>query len=235
MGEVYRARDARLQRDVALKILPAALASDPVHVERFRREARAVAALTHPNIVTIHSVEEADGVHFLTMELIDGQPLDHERSTTDRPLAQVLEIGMALADALTAAHERGIVHRDLKPANVMVDRHGRVKILDFGLAKDITIEADKPGTVVFLAYVDADRGETRIVHVFPDAAAMDRHMQGADERSAQAYQFLEPLEIDVYGAPSAGVIAEIEGLAGHGVKLTLMPGSVGGYLRPSSA
>ena len=95
------------------------------------------------------------------------------------------------------------------------------------------IEADKPGTVVFLAYADADRDETRIVHVFPDAEAMDRHMQGADERSAQAYQFLEPLEIDVYGAPSAGVIAEIEGLAGHGVKVTLMPGSVGGYLRPS--
>ena len=95
------------------------------------------------------------------------------------------------------------------------------------------IEADKPGTVVFLAYADADRDETRIVHVFPDAEAMDRHMQGADERSAQAYQFLEPLEIDVYGAPSAGVIAEIEGLAGHGVKVTLMPGWVGGYLRPS--
>lgn len=95
------------------------------------------------------------------------------------------------------------------------------------------IEADKPGTVVFLAYADPDRGETRIVHVFPDAAAMDRHMQGADERSARAYQFLEPLEIDVYGAPSAGVISEIEALAGHSVKVTLMPESIGGYLRAS--
>jgi quinol monooxygenase YgiN len=96
------------------------------------------------------------------------------------------------------------------------------------------IEADKPGTHVFLAYADLDRGETRIVHVFPDAAAMDRHMQGADERSARAYRFLEPLEIDVYGVPSAGAISEIEGLAGHGVKVTLMPESIGGYLRTST-
>ena len=94
-----------------------------------------------------------------------------------------------------------------------------------------SIEADKPGTVVFLAFADAERGETRIVHVFPDAAAMDRHMEGADERSAPAYQFLEPLEIDVYGAPSAGVVSEIQALAGHGVTVRLMPQSVGGYIR----
>jgi quinol monooxygenase YgiN len=93
------------------------------------------------------------------------------------------------------------------------------------------IEADKPGTVVFLGFTDVDRGETRIVHVFPDADAMDRHMQGADERSAKAYEFLEPLEIDVYGSPSAGVVAEIEALAGHGVSVRLMPELVGGYLR----
>jgi TolB-like protein/cytochrome c-type biogenesis protein CcmH/NrfG len=135
MGEVYRARDGRLQRDVAIKILPSALAADPVHVERFQREARAIAALSHPNIVTIYSVEEVDGIHFLTMELVDGRALDHERSANGSPLSLLLEIGMSLADALAAAHERGIVHRDLKPANVMVDRHGRVKILDFGLAK----------------------------------------------------------------------------------------------------
>jgi quinol monooxygenase YgiN len=93
------------------------------------------------------------------------------------------------------------------------------------------IEAEKPGTVVFLGFTDADRGETRIVHVFPDADAMDRHMQGADERSAQAYQFLEPLEIDVYGSPSPGVVAGIEALAGHGVRVRLMPELVGGYHR----
>ena len=94
-GEVYRARDARLQREVALKILPPALAGDPVHVERFRREARAVAALTHPNVVTIHSVEEAEGIHFLTMALIDGRPLDAELPADGYPPPQLLEIGMA--------------------------------------------------------------------------------------------------------------------------------------------
>ena len=140
MGEVYRARDARLQREVALKILPPALAGDPVHVERFRREARAVAALTHPNVVTIHSVEEAEGIHFLTMELIDGRPLDVELPADGYPPPQLLEIGMALADGLAAAHERGIVHRDLKPSNVMIDRRGRVKLLDFGLAKDTGLD-----------------------------------------------------------------------------------------------
>lgn len=93
------------------------------------------------------------------------------------------------------------------------------------------IEADKPGTVVFLAFTDLERGETRIVHVFPDAAAMDRHMQGADERSARAYEFLEPMEMDVYGAPSDGVVSDIKALAGHGVTATLMPELIGGYLR----
>lgn len=93
------------------------------------------------------------------------------------------------------------------------------------------IEADKPGTIVFLAFADADREETRIVHVFPDAEAMDQHLHGADERSAQAYQFLEPLEIDVYGSPSPGAVAEIEALAGRGVNVTVMIESIGGYVR----
>ena len=93
------------------------------------------------------------------------------------------------------------------------------------------IQADKPGTLVFLGFTDAARGETRIVHVFPDAEAMDRHMQGADERSARAYEFLEPMEIDVYGAPSAGVVSEIQALAGHGVTVRLMPEMIGGYVR----
>jgi len=145
MGEVYRARDTRLHRDVALKILPAALATDPAHIERFQREARAVAALAHPNVVTIYSVEEAGGVHFLTMELVEGHSLDQQRPVDGCPLATLLDIGLSLADALAAAHDRGIVHRDLKPANVMVDRNGRVKILDFGLAKNTAIEADALG------------------------------------------------------------------------------------------
>ena len=135
MGEVYRARDLRLERDVALKLLPAALAADPTRLERFQREAKAIAALNHISIVTIHSIEEAEGTHFLTMELVEGTSLDRSLSPGGLPLEQVFDIGIALADALAAAHGKGIVHRDLKPANIMVTKEGRVKVLDFGLAK----------------------------------------------------------------------------------------------------
>jgi TolB-like protein/Tfp pilus assembly protein PilF len=135
MGEVYRATDTKLGRDVALKVLPAEMAASSERLERFRREARAVAALNHPHIVTIHSVEEADGVHFLTMELVEGRSLDLLIAEGALPVAKLLEIATSLADALAAAHEKGIVHRDLKPANVMVGAGGRVKVLDFGLAK----------------------------------------------------------------------------------------------------
>ena len=135
MGEVYRARDTKLGRDVALKVLPAEMASSPERLERFQREARAVAALNHPHIVTIYSVEESGGVHFLTMELVEGRPLDLVIAEGTLPVVRLVEIATALADALGAAHEKGIIHRDLKPANVMVGSGGRVKVLDFGLAK----------------------------------------------------------------------------------------------------
>jgi TolB-like protein/Flp pilus assembly protein TadD len=135
MGEVYRATDTKLGREVALKVLPAEMAASPERVERFRREARALAALDHHGIVTVHSVEEAGGVHFLTMQLVEGQPLDRVVPEGGLATPQILEIATALADALAAAHEKGIVHRDLKPANVMVTAEGRVKVLDFGLAK----------------------------------------------------------------------------------------------------
>jgi serine/threonine protein kinase/tetratricopeptide (TPR) repeat protein len=136
MGEVYRATDTKLGRDVALKVLPPDLA-DPDRLPRFQREARAVAALNHPHIVTIYSVEEANGVHFLTMELIEGQSLDRLIPEGGLPVERIRQIATALAEALAAAHEKGIVHRDLKPANVMMTRDGRVKVLDFGLAKEI--------------------------------------------------------------------------------------------------
>ncbi len=135
MGEVYRAHDTRLTRDVALKVLPAAVAADDHRLERFSHEARALAALTHPNIVAIYSVEDAEGVRFFTMELVDGAPLAELIPAAGLPLLRLFDIAIPVADALGAAHEKGIVHRDLKPANVMIDASGRVKVLDFGLAK----------------------------------------------------------------------------------------------------
>src|SRR5579862_6736303 len=141
MGEVYRATDVKLGREVALKVLPPDMARDSERLARFQREARAVAALNHPHIVTIFSVEESDGIHFLTMELIEGQSLDRLMPPGGLPAAQIIEIAKAVADALSAAHEKGIVHRDLKPANVMVTHEGRVKILDFGLAKDVSAQS----------------------------------------------------------------------------------------------
>jgi len=135
MGVVYRAEDSELGREVALKLLPAEMADNPKRLERFRREAKAVAAINHPNIVTIHSIESTETTHFLTMELVEGESLDHIIPPGGMPLAKVFDIAIPLADALSSAHEQGIVHRDLKPANVMVTGENRVKVLDFGLAK----------------------------------------------------------------------------------------------------
>jgi serine/threonine-protein kinase len=136
MGEVYRARDTRLHRDVALKILPDAFALDVDHLTRFRQEAQAIAALNHPHIVTIFSIEEGD-VPFMTMELIEGRTLDQEIPGGGLSVARFFEVAVALTDALLAAHQKHIVHRDLKPANVMVTGGGNVKVLDFGLARTV--------------------------------------------------------------------------------------------------
>jgi TolB-like protein len=149
MGEVYRANDTKLGRDVALKVLSAQMAHDPNRLARFQREARSVAALNHPHIVTIFSVEEAEGVHFLTMELVEGQSLERLIPAGGLPVERIVEIASALADALTAAHEKGIVHRDLKPANVMLTDDGRVKVLDFGLAKDVRADKSSDATQTF--------------------------------------------------------------------------------------
>jgi serine/threonine protein kinase/tetratricopeptide (TPR) repeat protein len=140
MGEVFRARDTRLGREVAIKVLPEAVAAHADRLARFEREAKSVAALNHPNVVTLYAIEEANGVRFLAMELVDGQALDRLVTPGGLPLARVLDLAVPLADALAAAHERGVVHRDLKPANVMVTRDGRVKVLDFGLAKSHAAE-----------------------------------------------------------------------------------------------
>jgi eukaryotic-like serine/threonine-protein kinase len=146
MGEVYRAKDTRLGREVALKVVPEAFARDAGRLARLEREARTVAGLNHPNIVVLYSVEEAHGVRFLTMELVEGQGLDRLVSEGPQPIARVLDLGIALSDALVAAHERGVVHRDLKPANVMVTREGRLKVLDFGLAKLEPAESELAAT-----------------------------------------------------------------------------------------
>ena len=135
MGEVYRARDTRLGREIALKLLPEAFARDAERLARFEREARTIATLNHPSIVTLHSIEDVDGVRFLTMELVEGRDLTELVHAGGLPLAQALDLSIPLAEALVAAHDKGVVHRDLKPANVMLTREGRVKVLDFGLAK----------------------------------------------------------------------------------------------------
>jgi TolB-like protein len=147
MGEVYQAHDTKLARDVAIKVLPAAFVNDAGRLARFQREARMLAALNHPNIATIHGLEQSDGVHYLVMELVEGRSLDRFIPEGGLPVGQILEISGALADALAATHEKGIVHRDLKPANVIVTDDCRVKVLDFGIAKE-THAADPDGATL---------------------------------------------------------------------------------------
>jgi len=160
MGEVYLARDTRLGRRVALKLLPPALAEDPERRARFEQEAQVLAALDHPGIVTVFSVEESEGVHFMTMERVEGQTLDALIPDTGLPENELLDLAAPLADALAAAHERGIVHRDLKPANVMRTPDGRVKVLDFGLAKR-TVSAPVPAPTSTEADTEADEIPTQ--------------------------------------------------------------------------
>jgi serine/threonine protein kinase len=135
MGEVYRARDTKLGRNVALKVLPAAFALDPDRMARFKREARVLASLNHPHISAIHGVEDSGEIHALVLELVEGETLAERIARGSLPLNDVLAIGRQITDALEAAHERGIIHRDLKPANIKITRDGLVKVLDFGLAK----------------------------------------------------------------------------------------------------
>lgn len=179
MGEVYVAEDTQLQRRVALKVLPPVLAADPDRRHRFEREARSLAALNHPNIVTIHSVEESAGQIFLTMELVEGRSLAEAIPPGGMPVTELMNVAIPLTRAVAAAHERGIIHRDLKPANVMLAQDGRVKVLDFGLARSalqpagasaITMSADTAvgqvmGTV---HYMSPEQAEGRAVDARSD-------------------------------------------------------------------
>ena len=135
MGEVYRARDTKLNRDVAIKVLPQAFANDSERLARFTREAQTLAALNHPNIAHIHGLEASGGVHALVMELVEGEDLSQRIARGAIPIGEALPIARQIAEALEAAHEQGIIHRDLKPANIKVRPDGTVKVLDFGLAK----------------------------------------------------------------------------------------------------
>ena len=135
MGEVYRARDERLSRDVALKVLPEELAGDPARLKRFEREARSASALSHPNIVTIYDIGTSGAVSWIAMERVEGKTLRELIADGPMPPTKMLRLAAQVAEGLARAHEAGIVHRDLKPENIMVTRDGLAKILDFGLAK----------------------------------------------------------------------------------------------------
>ncbi|HEY3204737.1 MAG TPA: protein kinase [Thermoanaerobaculia bacterium] len=143
MGEVYRARDTQLERDVAIKLIADALARDAEYLARFEREARVLASLNHPGIAAIYGIEERDGLRFLVLELVEGQGLDERLAAGALPSNEALGIASQVAEALAAAHEKGVIHRDLKPSNVRINAVGRAKVLDFGLAK--TTEEDAGG------------------------------------------------------------------------------------------
>src|SRR5580658_6398270 len=145
MGEVYRAKDTRLDRTVAVKILPAHLSSDPIRKQRFEREAKSISSLNHPHICVLHDIGQQDGIDYLVMECVEGETLAKRIEKGALPLDQVLKFGAQIADALDRAHRGGITHRDLKPSNIMLTQTG-AKLLDFGLAK-LKQGASAPGVL----------------------------------------------------------------------------------------
>ncbi|MEX0881199.1 MAG: protein kinase [Thermoanaerobaculia bacterium] len=177
MGEVYRARDPRLGRDVAIKVLPASFSQDPDRLKRFEQEARSASALNHPNIITIHEISSADGTPYLAMELVEGRSLREVLASGPLPGKKLLDVAVQIAEGLAKAHGAGIVHRDLKPENVMVSKDGFVKLLDFGLAKLFTAPTDQvtgaptaiqqetqPGTVMgTVGYMSPEQASGRLV------------------------------------------------------------------------
>jgi len=146
MGEVYRATDTKLNREVAIKVLPAEVAEDPERLARFKREAQLLAALNHPHVAAIHGLEESDGKPFLVLELVEGEDLALKLKRGAIPVDEAIAIAKQIAEALEEAHEKGIVHRDLKPANIKVTPAGQVKVLDFGLAKAWAGDASETGS-----------------------------------------------------------------------------------------
>ena len=180
MGEVYAAEDLTLHRQVALKVLSAQFSADAERRQRFAREAQAVAALNHPNIVTIHSVEQAGDVHFLTMEMVAGKPLSELIPPGGLPLARLLKLAIPLTDAVSAAHQRGITHRDLKPANIMIGDDGRLKVLDFGLAK---LKEDQLAAGATVLPTQSVTGEGRILGTIAYMSPEQAEGKPVDHRS----------------------------------------------------
>ena len=144
MGEVYRARDSRLGRDVAIKVLPAAVSDAPDRLRRFEQEARAASALNHPNVLVVHDIGQHEGAPYVVSELLDGATLREQLTGAPLPASKVAGYGVEIARGLAAAHDRGIVHRDIKPENLFITRDGRVKILDFGVAKVLQPDTELP-------------------------------------------------------------------------------------------
>jgi len=191
MGEVFRARDTKLNRDVAIKVLPAAFAQDSERVARFRREAQVLASLNHPNIAAIHGLEESEGVVALALELVEGDDLAERLTRGAIPVDEAVTIAKQIAEGLEAAHERGVVHRDLKPANLKLTRDGTVKILDFGLAKAYGGEAEAAGSGGLSQSPTMSRQMTEVGVIFGTAAYMspEQARGGTVDRRADIWAF----------------------------------------------
>ena len=188
MGEVYRARDTRLKRDVAIKVLPERVSTDPERLARFEREAQTLASLNHPHIAAIHGIEESNGTRALVMELVEGPTLAERIAQGPIPFDEALPIAKQIAEALEAAHEAGIIHRDLKPANIKVRPDGTVKVLDFGLAKAMEPVAAR-GSVGQLTHVTSPQMMTH-AGVILGTAALHVARAGARQTRRQAYRYL---------------------------------------------
>src|SRR5918994_5367813 len=175
MGEVWLAKDLRLERHVALKLLPLDLTSDPTRVKRFEQEARAASALNHPNVCTIHALGVADdGRHYIAMEYVEGQTLRERLTRGALKRKEMLDIAIQIASALTAAHAAGVVHRDLKPENVVLRPDGFVKVLDFGLAKLVAVESDPTIPTRTVLHTDLGTAVGTVSYMSPEQARGER-------------------------------------------------------------
>ncbi|RKZ11938.1 hypothetical protein DRQ53_01860 [bacterium] len=180
MGEVYRARDTRLQREVAIKVLPKDIAQDPEVQQRFSREAQTISSLNHPHICVLHDVGEHEGIHYLVMELVDGLTLTQALEKGPLPIADTLKYGAQISDALDRAHRAGVIHRDLKPGNVMITKSG-AKLMDFGLAR--AARTGTPGDATVAMSQEALTAEGTIVGTYQYMAPEQLEGKEVDQRS----------------------------------------------------